>query len=289
MALRKEGKSSTAASRRAGGSTLGKKGEEAASRKRGKEWVSIPDGESRVMRVFPETFEEVYVHRTPIEIEQGDGKKKKVVTKHFDIACLDQEEEGTPCPGCADDLDRRYKFYVWVILRGDADSDDAGEKKDRLALWSGGVKLFKQLNKKHKMKGLENRDILVAREGERFDTEYEVDWADEENVPLTTADKNLAKKIEPLDFYTAAPEFDDFYTPPSERAKDDDEDDDKEVGARSQRRGSPFAGERKSSTSKGSKSTGKTGLAALRQNKDKGADSRKSSGSTKKVIRRPSR
>lgn len=262
MALQKSGTRSTTAERRQRGGLGSGKGEEAASRRRGKEWVSIGDGETAILRVFPGTFEEVFVHRTPIEIEQGEGKKKKVTTKHYDVACLDQEEVGVPCPGCADDLERRYKFYVWVIVRGNPDALEAHEKKDRLALWSGGVKLFKALNKKHKSKGLENRDIEVSREGTRFETEYEVEWADEENVSLTAADKKLADKIESLDFYTTPPEFDEFYEPPSERSKDDDDED---VGARSQRRGSPFSGDKKTiSSTKASSKSGATGLAKLR-------------------------
>lgn len=278
MALKRRG---TAASSRRTGTTLGKLGEEAASKKRGKEWLSIGDGETATMRVLPDTFEEVYVHRTPIDVEVEVKGKKKTVTKHYDQACLDQDENGTPCPGCADDIDRRYKFYVWVIGR-DQEPEGGGKAVDKLMLWSGGVKLFKALNKKHKSRGLQNRDIEVSREGTKFETEYEVEWADEQNVPMSAADKKLAEKVESLDYYITPPEFDEFYTPPADREREDD--DDKDVGEKSLRRGSPLAKRSGSKTTKAS-SDGKTGLAKLKANKESGSARTKSTG-TKKIIKR---
>lgn len=281
MALKRRG---AAASSRRTGTTLGKLGEEAATRKRGKEWLSIGEGETAIMRVLPDTFEEVYVHRTPIDVEQEvkvKGKTKtKVVTKHYDQACLDQDEDGTPCPGCADDVERRYKFYVWTIVR-DVEPEGGGKAADKLMLWSGGVKLFKELNKKHKSRGLQNRDIEVSREGTGFDTEYEVEWSDEENVPMSANDKKLAEKVESLDYYTTPPDFDEFYTPPSERERDDD---DKDVGEKSLRRGSPLA-KRSGGSTKKSTGTAKTGLAKLKATKESGSARTKSTG-TKKIIKR---
>lgn len=285
MALRRGGTKTAASSRR--GQALGAKGEEAA-KGRGKDWLSIPDGETAVLRVLPETFEEVYVHRTPIEVDQG----KKTVTKHYDVPCLDQDEDGVPCPGCADEVERRYKFYVWVIVR-DVEEEGSRKSSDKLMVWSGGVKLFKKLNMKHKSKGLQNRDIEVSRSGERFETEYEVEWATEKNEPMSTNDKALAKKVKSLDFYTTAPEYDKFYEPPGQRGKED-QDSNGDVGAKSLRRGSPLARGKTGTTSrrKIASSTKKTGLAKLKEDKAKAArkTTRSSKSTTKKrVIRRPSR
>ena len=41
--------------------------------------------------------------------------------------CLDQNDDGTPCPGCRDDLERRYKFWCRVIEREAEIENDAGK------------------------------------------------------------------------------------------------------------------------------------------------------------------
>jgi hypothetical protein len=72
MALKRRGTQAASGSRR--GETLGKLGEEAATKKRGKEWMSIGDGETAVMRVLPDTFEEIYAHR---HRDRGQGQPQE--------------------------------------------------------------------------------------------------------------------------------------------------------------------------------------------------------------------
>ena len=31
------------------------------------------------------------------------------------VPCLDQEKDGTPCPGCERDMDRRFKGFINLI------------------------------------------------------------------------------------------------------------------------------------------------------------------------------
>jgi hypothetical protein len=156
--------------------------------------------------------------------------------------CLDQDDDGTPCPGCRDDLDRRYKFWCRVIEREAEKENDSGKVigyEDQVKILSSGKRLVGALNKKHKKRDLSLRDIEIEREGKGWDTDYTVEWADEEDNPMSDEDLKLVADSEvDLDRYTTITDFDDFYELPS---RDGDNDDDDDVGERSKRRGSPFA------------------------------------------------
>lgn len=230
---RSSSRSSTRSS--GGGKALGSLGEKAAAKRRGQaDFLKIADGGTVVLRVLVDTMREAYVHRVQFTGSQGGTFDK-------DVPCLDQEDDGTPCPGCAElegeRANPRYKFYVWAIARDYVDPDLTNAKpKDTLVLWTGGIKLFRQLNKKHKQKGLQNRDIEVSREGVKLKTEYEVEWATERNEPLSAEDKALAAKAKPLDDRVEPPEFDEFFELPDR----DDDKDDKEEAKKGRNRPSAF-------------------------------------------------
>lgn len=204
-------------------------------------WVKVPDGESAVVRVIDvgKDFRDGFVH--PVEFERKGGK-----TFTRDVMCLDQEDDGTPCPGCRDDLDRRYKFWARVIEREAPKENDSGKTigyEDEVKILSSGKRLVGALNKKHKKRDLSLRDIEIEREGKGWDTDYSVEWVDEEDNPLTDEDIKLIEDSDvDLDRYTTVPDFDDFYELP-----DRDDDDDEKPGERA-KRGSPFAGRKKSSS-----------------------------------------
>lgn len=288
-------KKTTAPTKRGGG--LGRVAEAASKQRGDKIWVNVDDGESQVLRVVDvdDEFKDVYVHRVPFERDNGS-------VYHIDVPCLDQEENGTPCPGCADDIERRYKFYANVIWRDykDPDAGKAAKPKDVLAIWTGGITIAKKLNKLHQRRGLQNRDILVERDGVKKNTRYDVEWNDESNTALSSDDKKLIANKYDFKRYITPPEFDDFYTPPNERDKDSDEDD-AGIGERARSRPSPFKGERSKTTSRTSGSGSKTaarkpssstekpkaGLAALRSKKAQ--EGKSSSGGKRVVVRRPTR
>jgi hypothetical protein len=206
------------------------------------DWVKVPDGESTIVRVIDvgKDFRDGFVH--PVEFER---KGRKSFTR--DVMCLDQDDDGTPCPGCRDDLDRRYKFWARCIEREAEKTNDNGKTigyEDQVKILSSGKRLVTALNKKHKKRDLSLRDVEIEREGTGWDTDYTVEWVDEEDNPLTDAELKLIEESGiDLDRYTTVPDFDDFYELP-----DRDSDDDDDVGERSKRRGSPF-GEKKSSRS----------------------------------------
>lgn len=192
----------------------------AASRTR---WLSLSDGDQIVVRVLDvgTDFKDGYVHRTPVVFTDDSGKSRKI---DVDVMCLDQDEEGIPCPGCKDNLDRRYKFWTNVIVR-DWEDPETGETKDTLMIWSGGITIARKLGKMDAKHGLRNRDIEIEREGSTFNnTKYDVDWADDENTPLSANDKKLEKGKYDLTRYVTIPDFDDFYKPPGERNRDNDDD-----------------------------------------------------------------
>jgi hypothetical protein len=207
-------------------------------------WVKVPDGESAVVRVIDvgNDFRDGFVH--PVEFDRKGGKS---FTR--DVMCLDQDDDGTPCPGCRDDLDRRYKFWCRVIEREAAKENDSGKTigyEDEVKILSSGKRLVGALNKKHKKRDLSLRDIEIEREGTGWDTDYTVEWVDEEDNPMTEADLKLIEESEvDLDRYTTVPDFDDFYELP-----DRDNDDDADVGEKSKRRGSPFGEKGKTRSSR---------------------------------------
>jgi hypothetical protein len=209
-----------------------------ASRFKKAGWVKIEDGGSTVVRVVDvgDDFRDGFVH--PVEFSPKRGRS---FTR--DVMCLDQDDDGTPCPGCRDDLERRYKFWCRVIEREAEQENDAGKVtgyKDEVKILSSGKRLAGALNKKQKRHDLSMRDVEIERDGQGWDTDYGVEWVDDKDVPLT---KDEIKMIEDagldLDRYASIPDFDDFYELPD---RDGDSDDDDDGGERTRRRGSAFAG-----------------------------------------------
>jgi hypothetical protein len=207
-------------------------------------FVNVGDGNTIVVRAFDteKYFKDGWVH--PVQFERKDGS-----TYTMDVRCLDPDDEGEPCPGCRDDLDRRYKFWLLVIVRDAPKENKAGKvigEEDQVRILSGANRLVKALNQKHKRRNLDRRDVEVSQDGEGFEVQYEVEWATDEDVPLSRADKKLIDEaddvIEAFDRYTSIPDEDDFYEPPG---FDNDDDGDDDVGERSLRRGGVFDRERK--------------------------------------------
>jgi len=207
-------------------------------------FVNVGDGNTIVTRAFDteKYFKDGWVH--PVQFERKDGS-----TYTMDFRCLDPDDEGEPCPGCRDDLDRRYKFWLLVIVRDAPKENKAGKvigEEDQVRILSGANRLVKALNQKHKRRNLDRRDVEISQDGEGFEVQYEVEWATDEDVALSRADKKLIDEaddvIEAFDRYTSIPSEDDFYEPPG---FDNDDDGDDDVGERSLRRGGVFDRERK--------------------------------------------
>jgi hypothetical protein len=192
--------------RRSGG--LGRVAE-AAGKQKGILWLKLDDGDEVQLRVIASQFKDAYTHRVPITVEDDKGRSREYMS---DVACLDQDDEGIPCPGCKDGIDKRYKFWVPVIVR-EWEAEDTGKVADTLMVWSQGVTVGKKLDKLNAKRGLELRDVVLEREGSKMnDTRYDLSW--------TENDKRLLEKVPDLKRYYEPPEYDDFYKSMSERGKD---------------------------------------------------------------------
>jgi hypothetical protein len=208
--------------------------------------VTPPDTDDDGMPVLGTGFFRIgYIHQVEWDIEVDDRKrrgKRKEITIKRDRWCLDQNESGEPCPGCADEIERRLKFWLPVIERDAPIVTDSGKVtgyKDRVALLSGGSRLLAVINRIQKKKGLVNQDIELTKSGEGFGVQYAGDAL--ARSPLSADDKKLIKDFDAmkkLDRYTKIYDFDHFYDLPGEDKEDDEDSDD--PGEKSRRRGSSF-------------------------------------------------
>lgn len=214
---------------------------ERSKKRRSKVFYSVGDGNTVIVRaVDPKKwFVDGYVH--PVEFSRKDGS-----TYTMDIRCLDPEDEGNPCPGCRDDLERRYKFWMVVIVRDLEKENKSGKvigTEDQLRILSGASRLVKALNAKQRKRDLSKRDLEIEQRGTAFEVEYDVEWATDEDEPLTEEDQELidsdeaAELFEAFKFHTTIRDEDNFYDLPQQSNGDDDED----IGERSKRRKATFA------------------------------------------------
>lgn len=133
-------------------------------------------------------------------VDPGEGWKTKV-------PCLDQEDDGTPCPGCREDLPRKFQGLINIIWRdgpvyakkddGSIDWDNQTGTGDVVAVWRQGITVFNKVlrRKDDKYSGLTTRDFDILREGTSFnDTSYSVEPNDPDagKKALSAADKKLA-------------------------------------------------------------------------------------------------
>lgn len=179
-------------------------------------WLRLADdGDSAVVR-FLEQGDEMYSYwyHDFSNVDEANGWRTAV-------PCLDQDEKGSPCPGCANNLPRRFKGLVNIIWRNAPvfTRDDEGKvvkdkvtkeyqidgHEDQIAVWRGGIQLFsKTLARKDvTYKGLTTREFEITREGRKGDakTTYSVEPADidEKPGPLKKADQALADEKYDLD------------------------------------------------------------------------------------------
>jgi len=201
-------------------------------------YFKLPDdGDTGVVR-FLEQGDEVYSYwyHDFSSIDGSQGWKTKV-------PCLDQDDEGVPCPGCREDLPRKFQGLINVIWRDapvfkrdDEDKivkDKKGnlivvDNKDQVAVWRGGIELFSKVLKRKDLtyKGLGTRDFEVTREGTKLDTTYSVEPADPDSpaTPLSDEDKALAEEPYDLESIAGFVSDEDFNTIIEEKLESDEGD-----------------------------------------------------------------
>ena len=127
------------------------------------------------------------------------------------VPCLDQERDGTPCPGCERELPRRFQGFVNVlwedapVFKRDSDNkivkDRTGDPvildhKPQIAVWSSGIRLFDELAEiDANYRGLSSRKFKVKRKGEKLDTKYHISPADVDSgaQPMDDDEAKLAE------------------------------------------------------------------------------------------------
>jgi hypothetical protein len=176
-------------------------------------YLKLPDDQDSAIIRFLEQGDEVYSYWYH---DFSHADKKNGWRNRF--PCLDLNDEGTPCPGCEQELPRRFQGLINVIwrdapvLKKDDEGNFVRNKKtneievdgnaDQVAVWRGGIELFKLLAKKDAAyKGLGTRDVEVVRDGTGLDTTYSVEPADLDAgaSELSDADQELAKDKYDLD------------------------------------------------------------------------------------------
>lgn len=183
-------------------------------------WFRLGAGEETVVR-FLEQDDDIHwamMHEVPVE-----GRKWG-----RDVPCVDQDKDGTPCPGCERDLPRRFKGYINVIWddapvfkrdeSGKVVRDSTGDpvitgKKPQVAIWSSGIRLFEDLDEINaNYKGLTSRRFKVKRTGEGFDTKYRINPEDIDSgvQELSPAEKELAGNKYDLNEYVKPGSYEEF-------------------------------------------------------------------------------
>lgn len=180
-------------------------------------WFRLGPGEETVVR-FLEEGEDIHwamMHEVPVEGRQW-GR---------DVPCVDQEKNGTPCPGCEQEYARRFKGFINVIwddapvFKRDKDGrmvkDSTGDPvvldtKPQVAIWSSGIRLFEDLGEiDANYKGLMSRRFKVKRKGSGFDTKYVITPEDIDSGPQALSEQeqalanekfDLNEHVKPLDY-----------------------------------------------------------------------------------------
>lgn len=164
--------------------------------------LTLPDNGSTAVVRFLEQGDEVYSYwEHNLSKQFGDGWRIK-------FPCLDQEDEGVPCPGCDLDLHRTQRGLFNVIWRdapvyktndeGRFEKDAQGNKiqigiEDQVAVWNQGIRVITMLAQKDvAYKGLSSRDFIVTRHGTKADnTTYTIEAADVDGGPQPLSDKDV--------------------------------------------------------------------------------------------------
>ena len=180
-------------------------------------YFGITDGQTARVRFLEQGDEICYAQTHRIKNQYGGFS---------DVLCLDQMDDGVPCPACqSDNFDirkRSTKGYVNVIWRGTADEGfvrapvykmndkgfperDPNSKKrivvgfeDSVFLWKCSKTILEQVFLKDAAyKGIMSRDFVVSRKGsEMNNTVYAIEPAviDGGPEPMNVADATISSK-----------------------------------------------------------------------------------------------
>lgn len=187
---------------------------------------SLKGGQFAVIRILEQGDDLTFTdfHRIPVAKKNGG-------TYFKDFVCLDQHDDGTPCPACQnpnkDYAKRSTRGVVNIIWReGPVWQRDENKRmvkgadnkpivigrEDQLALWKCSWTVFEMLKAKDlKWQGLMSRDWEVTRTGNSMnDTVWNIEPAEPTApaAPMTIADLALASDKYDLSKITTAQSYD---------------------------------------------------------------------------------
>lgn len=186
-------------------------------------YFKLEAGQETVVR-FLEQDEDVFcamMHEIPVE-NRSWGRN---------VPCLDQARDGTPCPGCERDMDKRFKGFINVIwfdapvylrdAEGKLIRDTSNNRpikdgtRPQVAVWNSGIKLFEELEEINaNYKGLMSRRFKVKRKGSGLDTKYVIvpEDIDSGPQPMSEEEQKLAAEKPDLNQFTRPGTYDEFMT-----------------------------------------------------------------------------
>ena len=183
-------------------------------------WFRLASGEESPVR-FLEQDDDIawaWMHEIPVEGRQW-GRN---------VPCCDQERDGTPCPGCEREMDRRFKGYInliWPeapvfkkdkdgkIVRDSTNDPVVLDHKPQVAILSSGIRLFEELEEVNtNYRGLMSRRFKIKRKGSGLDTKYVISPVDIDSGPqeLDAEEKKLAEEKYDLSQFTTPLSYEDF-------------------------------------------------------------------------------
>lgn len=183
-------------------------------------WFRLAEGEEAVVR-FLEQDDDIFwcmMHEVPV-----DGR-----SFGRDVVCCNQDNDGTPCPGCEQGLPRRFKGFINVIwedapvFKRDADGKMVKDKdnnpiitghKSQVAVWGSGIRVFEELDETNSSyRGLRSRKFKIKRRGSGLSTKYSIKPENIDGGPesFSSGEKELEKSKYDLNQFTKALTYDEF-------------------------------------------------------------------------------
>jgi hypothetical protein len=144
------------------------------------------------------------------------------------VPCLDQEKNGTPCPGCERDMKRTFKGFINLIweeapvFKRDSDGKIVKDRVNdpvvidhspQVAVWNSGIRLFEELDEiNSNFRGLMSRKFKVKRKGSGLSTKYVIVPEDPDGGkdPMSDAEEKLMAQKYDLSPFTTPGTYDEF-------------------------------------------------------------------------------
>lgn len=183
-------------------------------------WFRLADGEEAIVR-FLEQDDDIawcYMHDVPQE-GRNFGR---------DVTCCNQDSDSTPCPGCEQELPRKFKGFINLIWEnapvfkrdkeGKLVKDNDKQPiivghKPQVAVWGSGIRVFEDLDEVNTdYRGLRSRRFRIKRKGERLNTKYSIspEHIDGGEKPFSKEEKELEKTKYNLSEFTKTPSYEAF-------------------------------------------------------------------------------